>query len=140
MNRRSFLKHGVFAVGFMAAAPLLLKSNALAADPSITKIVKTNVEWKKVLTPGQYNVLREEGTEAPFTSPLNNEHREGVFACVACGLELFPSKFKFDSGTGWPSFYDHLPGRIEMKKRSRPALPAHGISLCPMRRPSWPCL
>ena len=82
----------------------------------MTKIIKTDAEWKKILTPEQYNVLREEGTEAPFTSPLNDEHRAGMFACAACSLDLFPSKFKFDSGTGWPSFYDHIPGHLEMKK------------------------
>ena len=68
-----------------------------------------------MLTPEQYEILREEGTETPFSSPLNHEKRDGVFVCAGCGFELFPSKFKFDSGTGWPSFFDHLPGHIETK-------------------------
>jgi peptide-methionine (R)-S-oxide reductase len=59
--------------------------------------------------------LRREGTEAPFSSPLNNEHRHGVFACLGCGLALFKSEWKFNSGTGWPSFFRALPGALETK-------------------------
>ena len=86
----------------------------MAAD-KIEKINKSNAQWKKELSPQQYHVLREEGTERAFTSPLNNEKRSGTFSCVGCGLALFPSKFKYDSGTGWPSFYDALPGHVETK-------------------------
>ena len=70
-------------------------------------------EWKKELTPQQYDVLREEGTERAFTSPLNDEKRKGMFVCAGCGLPLFPSQYKYNSGTGWPSFYDSLPGHVE---------------------------
>lgn len=63
-------------------------------------------EWKKKLTPEQYRILREKGTEMPFTGELLNEKREGVFKCAACGAELFSSGHKFESGSGWPSFYD----------------------------------
>ncbi|HEX2656405.1 MAG TPA: peptide-methionine (R)-S-oxide reductase MsrB [Patescibacteria group bacterium] len=87
----------------------------LAADDTVEKVKHTREEWKKMLTPEQYAVLREEDTEVPFTSPLNHEKRKGVFACAGCGLELFPSKYKFDSGTGWPSFFDSIPGRIETR-------------------------
>ncbi len=62
------------------------------------------------LTPAQYDVLRHEGTERPFTSPLNDEKRKGVFDCAGCDLPLFASEMKFDSGTGWPSFFTALPG------------------------------
>jgi len=93
---------------------LFAGGKALAAE-TIAKIAKSAAEWKKLLTPEQYDVLREEGTERPFTSPLNDEHRPGMFSCAACGFELFPSKFKFDSGTGWPSFFDAIPGHIETK-------------------------
>ncbi len=79
------------------------------------KIEKTKDEWKEALTPAQYDVLRKEGTERAFTSPLNGEKREGVFACAGCGQDLFPSAFKFDSGTGWPSFFEALPGAIDTK-------------------------
>ena len=96
----------------MLTAPLVLP--ALAVE-RIVKMDKTNAEWKKLLTSEQYNVLREEGTERAFTSPLNHETRVGLFVCVACDLPLFPSKYKFDSGTGWPSFYDALPGSVEFK-------------------------
>lgn len=75
----------------------------------------SNDEWKQKLTPKQYEVLRTEGTEHPFTSPLNEEKRQGVFVCAACGSELFLSNYKYDSGTGWPSFYNTIPGQISTK-------------------------
>jgi peptide-methionine (R)-S-oxide reductase len=71
----------------------------------IDTITKTDAEWRAELTPEQFRVMRQHGTERPFTSPLNSEHRDGVFACAACGQELFASGTKFDSGTGWPSFF-----------------------------------
>lgn len=106
-----------FLATTMMALPVLLCGAygiSFAADV-IQKITKTDEEWKKMLTPKQYAILREEDTEAPFTSPLNNEHRAGMFTCAGCGYELFPSKFKFDSGTGWPSFYDVIPGHVETR-------------------------
>jgi peptide-methionine (R)-S-oxide reductase len=103
-----------FAISVIALA-LVAAGIALAAAPApavgkgtsqvIEKIVKTDAEWKKLLTPEQYNVLREHGTERAFTSPLNHEKHKGVFVCAACGLPLFSSDTKFDSGTGWPSFW-----------------------------------
>ncbi len=71
-------------------------------------IEKPDAEWRRTLPPAAYDVLRQEGTERPFTSPLNNEHRRGVFVCAADGNPLFDSRTKFDSGTGWPSFYQPL--------------------------------
>ena len=71
-------------------------------------VTKTDAEWKRMLTPAAYQVLRHEDTERPFTSPLNNEHRRGVFVCAADGNLLFDSRTKFDSGTGWPSFYQPI--------------------------------
>jgi peptide-methionine (R)-S-oxide reductase len=70
-------------------------------------------DWKAKLTPEQFRVLREKGTEAPFSGELLNEKREGMFKCAACGQQLFASDTKFDSGTGWPSFDNALPGTIE---------------------------
>jgi len=66
--------------------------------------MKSETEWRSILTPEQFRVLRQHGTERPFSSPLNDEHRHGKFLCAACGLPLFRSETKFDSGTGWPSF------------------------------------
>jgi peptide-methionine (R)-S-oxide reductase len=72
------------------------------------RVEKSDAEWRAQLTPEQYKVTREHGTERAGTSPLNNEKREGVFACVCCGAPLFASDAKFDSGTGWPSFYEPM--------------------------------
>ena len=106
-------RHFLFSLAAGAGA-LFMARLSWAAD-AITKIVKSDDDWKKTLTSGQYAVLRHEATEPPFTSPLLHEEREGLFACAGCDLPLFPSKFKFDSGTGWPSFFDVIPGHIEKK-------------------------
>ncbi len=74
---------------------------------------KTEEEWKKVLTPEQYEILRERGTEAPFSGKLLKSDKDGVFVCAACGNPLFSSEAKFESGTGWPSFDETLPGAVE---------------------------
>jgi peptide-methionine (R)-S-oxide reductase len=75
-------------------------------------IQKTEEEWRRQLDPAQYHVLRGHGTERAGTSPLNNEHRAGAFVCAGCGEPLFASDAKFESGTGWPSFYDAMPGKV----------------------------
>jgi peptide-methionine (R)-S-oxide reductase len=98
---------GMLIFAFMAPVRLV--------KAAVEKIQKTNDEWKKLLTPQQYNILREEGTEIPFTSDLLNEKRTGVFHCAACDLQLFNSSTKYDSRTGWPSFYDKLPDALETK-------------------------
>ena len=98
----------VFALALAAAGIALAAAPAKAVKGTsevIEKVVKTDEEWKKLLTPEQFNVLRKEGTERAFTSPLNKIHDKGVFVCAACGLTLFSSDTKFDSGTGWPSFW-----------------------------------
>ena len=79
------------------------------------KVQKSESEWRSELSPEQFHVLREEGTERAGTSPLNKEKREGTFLCAGCGLELFKSNMKFDSGTGWPSFYNFIEGHLETK-------------------------
>jgi peptide-methionine (R)-S-oxide reductase len=79
------------------------------------KVQKTDEEWQQELSPEAYHVLRHEDTERAGTSPLNHEKRKGVFVCAGCGQELFSSDKKYDSGTGWPSFYDALPGALETK-------------------------
>jgi|SRR5579871_6805635 len=82
-------------------------ANAKDSKP-IAKVIKTDAEWRKLLTPEQYNVLREKGTERAFTGAYWNNHKQGAYVCAACGLELFSSKTKFESGTGWPSFWQPL--------------------------------
>ena len=86
-----------------------------AAIPDYDKWQLSEKEWKARLSPEAYAVLRREGTERPHSSPLDREKREGVFACAGCGFDLFTSDTKFDSGTGWPSFFDHIPGAIGTK-------------------------
>ena len=83
------------------------------------KITKTDAEWRAELTPEQYRVLREHGTERPFTSPINDEKRPGMFACAGCGKELFASATKFDSGCGWPSFYAPASKEAVAEKEDR---------------------
>lgn len=115
MDRRSFNILILGGIGLIALKGL----PAQAMDALIEKITLTEEEWRMKLTPEQFNVLREEGTERAFTSPLNDEKREGVFVCAGCDNPLFPSKFKYNSGTGWPSFFDVIPGHIETKTDSK---------------------
>ena len=98
----------------IAGASLLQTEGALAAAEE--HIVLTDAEWRAKLTPEQYAILRKEGTERPFTSPLLHEERKGVFACAGCGLDLFSSSTKFDSGTGWPSFWAPLDNAVEQPR------------------------
>ena len=88
--------------------------NAVDADTDWKALTKG--EWQDRLTPEEFYVLREEGTERPWTSPLNDEKRDGTFNCAGCGLPLFEASQKYDSGTGWPSFFDTIPGAVETKK------------------------
>ena len=117
MNRRFFLISSltVGAAAGLSSWPLSAALNQKKASAKsgptvkgVEKVTKTDAEWKQILTPEQYKITREKGTEMPFTSPLNELHEEGTFKCVACGLPLFSSKAKFDSGTGWPSFYEPI--------------------------------
>ena len=85
-----------------------------STDDDSANIQKTDEEWQETLSPPQYQVLRCHGTERAGTSPLNQEKRAGEFSCAGCGQLLFDASTKFESGTGWPSFYDALPGAVEM--------------------------
>ena len=106
LTRRTALS-GLAAI---ASANLLASQGARAQDGHI---VRTDADWRSTLTPDQYAVLRKEGTERPFTSPLLHEERKGVFACAGCGLDAFSSSTKFDSGTGWPSFWAPLDKAVD---------------------------
>jgi len=111
MPRRSFLASltALFSPVLGASAA---EAASAAADP---KWNLSDAEWKRRLSPAAYQVLRKEGTERPFSSPLNNEKRAGVYHCAGCDLPLFSSKAKYDSGTGWPSFWQPLPKAIGTK-------------------------
>jgi peptide-methionine (R)-S-oxide reductase len=98
MHRRQFIAYSLAGLAAAALAPYLEATKAFAVTV-VERLILSDDEWKKRLTQQQYDILREEGTEPPFTSALLNEHREGTFVCIACGLPLFPSKFKYDSGT-----------------------------------------
>jgi peptide-methionine (R)-S-oxide reductase len=80
------------------------------------KIERTEAEWQQSLTPEQYRVLRQHGTERAGTHPLNHEHREGVYHCAGCGAELYGSQTKYDSGSGWPSFFAPIEGAVETRQ------------------------
>ena len=93
------------------------------ATPKIEPLVLTDAQWKQRLTPAQYAVLRHESTERPGSSPLNGEKRRGRFLCAGCDLPLFTSEMKFDSGTGWPSFFSTLPGALDTRTDFKLVLP-----------------
>ena len=92
----------------------------LAPTPPDTR---SNDEWRKTLGREQYRVLRNDGTEPPGSSPLNNEKRRGIYCCAGCGLALFTSEMKFDSGTGWPSFFTAIPGHFATRRDFKLILP-----------------
>jgi peptide-methionine (R)-S-oxide reductase len=100
-----------------AAVTLAAPAARAATDPYANSPFRkvTDAQWKQRLPAESYDVLRHEGTERPFTSPLLNEHRAGTFACLGCGLPLFESKWKYDSGTGWPSYWTAIPGALGKK-------------------------
>ncbi|MGB7287909.1 MAG: peptide-methionine (R)-S-oxide reductase MsrB [Salaquimonas sp.] len=111
MNRRKFLLSGLSG-GVSVAALTWMMGGTNASTGKQFEIMKTDEEWKAILTEEQFQVLRKEATERPFTSPLNDEKRAGLFHCSGCDLPLYDSKTKFDSGTGWPSFYDALENAV----------------------------
>jgi peptide-methionine (R)-S-oxide reductase len=114
-NRRNALL-GIGLVSALAAGIRGLLASAPAQAPTPAhpyEVTHADAEWRKLLTPAQYEVLRHEGTERPFTSPLNKEKRAGVFTCAGCALPLFSSKTKFESGTGWPSFWQPLDKAVD---------------------------
>ena len=142
MERRNLLKAiaaaplAAFAGRALAASPATMKDvedlqknwKMLLAEgaqvPAATeKLTLSKEEWRKRLEPLAYNVLREEGTERAGSSPLDREKREGVFACAGCGLPLFTSAMKFDSGTGWPSFFTTIPGALATKRDFKMIVP-----------------
>ena len=111
LTRRVALLGAVSALGLVVAGRFVTRSKPASADTFA--VTHTDAEWQKLLTPDQYAVLREAATEPAGSSPLLNEHRKGVFACAGCDLPLFSSDTKFESGTGWPSFWKPLDGAVK---------------------------
>jgi len=109
-DRRTFL--GLIGAG---AVTLLLFGRSAPAAARFS-VNHTPDEWRRILGPQRYAILREGGTERPFSSPLNDEKRRGLFVCAGCGLPHFTSEMKFDSGTGWPSFFTSIPGHLATRQ------------------------
>jgi peptide-methionine (R)-S-oxide reductase len=116
MKKRKFIK----LLTFVLLLPLV---SIKAFAKEIKKVIKSNKEWKKILTADQYYILRQEGTEHPYTSVLDNEKRQGEYLCAGCKTALFNSNMKYDSGTGWPSFFEHYPNVIATKLDFKLLLP-----------------
>ena len=129
MNRRNFLGSAL-ALGALAA----LSAEALAASDKgpkgVGRVVKTDEEWRRLLTPEQYEVTRRKGTEAPYTSPLNKQYARGTYLCVCCDLPVFSSKTKYDSHTGWPSFWSPISKRNVIEKEDRSLAEVRTEVLC----------
>jgi len=113
MQRRKFMQLALAGASFLGVSGLFRTGNAFAASNTIEKLERSDAEWKTRLTPQAYDILRHEGTERPFSSALLSEHRAGIFACAGCELPLFKSSAKYDSGTGWPSFFNTIAGHVE---------------------------
>ncbi|MBB5606317.1 MULTISPECIES: peptide-methionine (R)-S-oxide reductase MsrB [unclassified Janthinobacterium] len=122
LSRRTFLLTSA-AGGAALIAGSLSWRNATGATPvapasTVYEVMHSDAEWKKLLTDQQFDVLRRAGTERPYSSALNSEHRRGTFSCAGCQLPLFSSSTKFDSHTGWPSFWKPLPRAVNDKTDS----------------------
>ncbi len=118
MDRRQFLAMGIAATALAPVFSFIVSDGEdveNAMNPKTTdtfEVMKTDAEWKQQLTPEQHKVLRDHGTERSGSSPLNAEHRPGTFVCAGCGLPVFDAETKFESGTGWPSFYRPLDNAV----------------------------
>jgi peptide-methionine (R)-S-oxide reductase len=116
-RRQILATAGVFGFGFLLSnLRPFFTGEARAADAESFEVTHTDAEWQSLLTPAQYRVLRREGTEFPFSSPLDHEKRRGVYTCAGCDLDLFSSDQKYDSGTGWPSFWKPLPHAVDTRR------------------------
>ncbi|TMJ66840.1 MAG: peptide-methionine (R)-S-oxide reductase MsrB [Alphaproteobacteria bacterium] len=116
LNRRHILLAGISAAALAAMARLAIAGPSEKTAATTFEVTKSEEEWKKLLTSEQYYVLRKHGTERAGTSPLDKQYGPGTYACAGCDLPLFTSDMKFESGTGWPSFFTTIPGVFETKK------------------------
>jgi peptide-methionine (R)-S-oxide reductase len=117
LSRRNVLTLSAAAIGgaLLFGNRFFSGTSARAAENEHFEVQHTDAEWRAKLTPAQYSVLRDEGTERAFTSPLDHETRSGIYACAGCDLKLFSSDTKYDSGTGWPSFWQPLPNAVNKR-------------------------
>ena len=129
MNRRSFLTSAL-ALGAFATLSARSVGASDKGRKGVGRVVRTDEEWRRLLTPEQYEVTRRGGTEAPGSSPLTEEHRRGTFLCVCCDLPLFSSKAKYDSHTGWPSFWQPINKRHVLEKEDRSLAEVRTEVLC----------
>ncbi|MGF1482597.1 MAG: peptide-methionine (R)-S-oxide reductase MsrB [Cyanophyceae cyanobacterium] len=112
MNKRHFILSGAAALGSVWLSSNLPGAKAIASPTKTFEVTKTEAEWRRILTPAQFAVLRRDQTEPPYSSSLNEEDSEGIYSCAGCDQALFSSATKFESGTGWPSFYAPLDNAI----------------------------
>jgi len=117
-SRREFLIAGSGAIAAAGSLALMQASGSRETPAGSFAVTHTDQEWRTLLTPVQYDVLRHEGTEPPFSSPLDREERAGTYACAGCSQQLFSSKTKFHSGTGWPSFWQPLDHAVGTRQDS----------------------
>lgn len=130
MKRRRFVT-GMLALTAMSAGAYLLAGQRQDSPPGFTDpetddippVQLTNEQWREILDKDAYDILFREKTEPPFSSPLDNEYRDGTYVCAACFLPLFTSDTKYDSGTGWPSFYAPIEGRVGTKRDFKLLIP-----------------
>ena len=115
MTSKQYDRRGLFGVAALTAIGVAISARSIAA-PTKFQVTKTPAEWRKQLGAARYNILRQAGTERPYSSPLNKEKRRGIYTCAGCDLPVFPSTAKYDSGTGWPSFWREFPGNVAYKR------------------------
>ncbi len=124
MHRRLFITGTLASLLALTTGRYVVAATGTgAAQGDFPPIDKTREQWRELLSKAQYQVLFEEGTERPWSSPLNDEKRDGTYVCAACNLPLFEARTKFDSGTGWPSFYQPIDGSVGTKRDFKLLLP-----------------
>lgn len=118
MNRRQLLLSGTVAAAALYGISVFRRTGVVVgnAHAETFEVTKSDAEWRALLSEAQFQVLRHEDTERPGTSPLLNEKRKGTYHCAGCDLAVYPSETKYESGTGWPSFWDSLPNAIGTKQ------------------------
>ena len=119
ISRRAFLRGGLKMAALGAGAGMFANSVVQAEGSGVFEIVKTEAEWKKQLGNARFSILRKEDTERPGSSELNQEKRDGIFHCAGCDLPVYSSETKYESGTGWPSFYESLPDAVRTREDRR---------------------